>query len=185
MSDMIGRRHTGRIYGSFWNTQAMNMNQTLMGRFIQTVLLYSKENLDKLRTNSITFSLVKRLKMKFHTHKHTHTHSYRKTDKAIRVLILVLPLVRAAPFEPLDQWCPSFLLLGFTIGKSWRATPLLSNAGWKRGWLFVIFFFLSFFSLTLSHPPAGFSQMEVAKHSRPALHNLRMKEGGSASHHTR
>lgn len=27
--------------------------------------------------------------------------------------------------------------------------------------------------------------MEVAHHSRPALHNLRMKEGGSASHHTR
>lgn len=27
--------------------------------------------------------------------------------------------------------------------------------------------------------------MEVAQHSRPALHNLRMKEGGSASHYTR
>lgn len=37
----------------------------------------------------------------------------------------------------------------------------------------------------LSHSPAGFSQMEVAQHSRPALHNLRMKEGGSASHYTR
>lgn len=37
----------------------------------------------------------------------------------------------------------------------------------------------------LSHSPAGFSQMEVAQHSRPALYNLRMTEGGSASHYTR
>lgn len=40
-------------------------------------------------------------------------------------------------------------------------------------------------SFFLSHSPVGFSQMEVAQHSRPALHNLRMKEGGSASHYTR
>lgn len=42
--------------------------------------------------------------------------------------------------------------------------------------------FSDFFSFPLlSQSPAGFSQMEVAQHSRPALHNLRMKEGGSAS----
>lgn len=44
------------------------------------------------------------------------------------------------------------------------------------------FFLLILFSLHIHRP--GFSQMEVAKHSRPALHNLRMEEGGSASHYT-
>lgn len=52
--------------------------------------------------------------------------------------------------------------------------------------LFCLLLFFPPSSLSpLSHSPAGFSQMEVAQHSRPALHNLRMKEGGSASHYTR
>lgn len=104
-------------------------------------------------------------------------------------MYLVLPLVRAAPFELLGPWCPSFLLPGFTIDTSWcasvkRCKKTSSAFCWFLFCLFVCFFSPSSLS-PLSHSPAGFSQMEVAQHSRPALHNLRMKEGGSASHYTR
>lgn len=104
-------------------------------------------------------------------------------------MYLVLPLVRAAPFVLLGPWCPSFLLPGFTIDTSWcasvkRCKKTSSAFCWFLFCLFVCFFSPSSLS-PLSHSPAGFSQMEVAQHSRPALHNLRMKEGGSASHYTR
>ena len=134
---------------------------------------YSKEKLHKLQTDS-SWSKGSRI------WKWTQTQQQR--------VYLVLPLARAAPFELLGPWCPSFLLPGFTIDTSWCADALQSNAAGKDELCFLLIsvFCFSPSSLSpLSHSPAGFSQMEVAQHSRPALHNLRMKEGGSASHYTR
>ena len=121
---------------------------------------------------------------------HKGSASDSTVEEGERCECFVLPLVRAAPFELLGPWCPSFLLLGFTIDRSWCATPPLSErreeeeeeeeeGGFVR-FEFPLFWFCS-------HSPAGvfLKWNGGTMHSRPALHNLRMEEGASASHCTR
>lgn len=134
----------------------------------QLSLFYSKGKLHKLKTNS-PFSFVSNSQLQ-HMKLNTNTTTAH--------------LVSLTVGKSGSIWAPWSVMSIFS--SPWlhnRQVVMRCCASVKR-WLrtrlaFVISFspFFSFPFLPVSHSPAGFSQMEVAQHSRPALHNLRMKEG--------
>lgn len=107
-------------------------------------------------------------------------------------------------FKELNTNTASTWIFSFTVGKSgsiWAPWSVMSifSSPWLHNRQVVMrysasvkcvsktrmAFCCSWFDVSFLPRIHRIVQMEVAKHCRPALHNLRTKEGGSASHYTR
>lgn len=123
-------------------------------------------------------------------------YSRRKLHKMMSRTLFIFVQIWKPQHMNLNMNTTIACLFGLTVGKSgsiWAPWSVMSifSSPWlhtrqvvmrscasvkhrlKMRLVYVIFF-PSTSSLPLSNSPARFSQMEVAQHSRPALHNLRM-----------